>query len=176
MQEEYCRLLDVSRNTYYVHKRENRPIVALLEKYFSKEELEEFLETGKIARLEKDAGYSHDINLIKSIVIDDAIYSAKEKLQKLEKNVFEWVYNKGALEILKEILTSIKVDDFNMDNAKDVLFALVKGYDANWLSLKNPGKQKLLSAFIEKNLSKSECYAICKYSDEVFNYKGYFEN
>jgi hypothetical protein len=174
MQEEYCQLLDVSRNTYYVHKRENRPIVALLEKYFTKEELEEFLKSGKISRFEHDVVYTNDLDLIKSIVSDHAIYSAKEKLQNLEKNAFEWVYNKGAIEILKDVLTSIEDDDFDMENAKDVLYARIKGYDANWISLKNPGKQKLLSAFIEKNLSKLECYAICKYSDEVFNYKGYF--
>lgn len=175
MQEEYCRLLDVSRNTYYAHKRENRPIIALLEKYFSKKDLEEFLETGKISKLENNVGYTHDLDLIKSIVSDQAIYSAKEKLQNLEKNAFEWVYNKGAIEILKDVLTSIEENDFDMENAKDVLYARVKGYDANWISLKNPGKQKLLSVFIEKYFSKLECYAICKYPEEVFNYKGFFK-
>lgn len=174
MQEEYCRLLDVSRNTYYAHKRENRPIIALLEKYFSKKDLEEFLETGKISKLENNTGYTRDIDILKSLVTKDAIYSVKEKLRNLEKNAFEWIYNKGAIEILKDVLTSIEENEFDMENAKDVLYARVKGYDANWISLKNPGKQKLLSAFIEKNLSELECYAICKYSDEVFNYKGYF--
>lgn len=174
MQEEYCRLLDVSRNTYYAHKRENRPIIALLEKYFSKKDLEEFLETGKISKLENNTGYIHDLDIIKSLNVDNAIYSVKEKLQNLEKNIFEWVYNKGAIEILKDVLTSIEDDDFDIENAKDVLYARVKGYDANWISLKNPGKQKLLSAFIEKRFSKLECFAICKYRDEVFNYKGYF--
>lgn len=174
MQEEYCRLLDVSRNTYYVHKRENRPIVALLEKYFTKEELEEFLETGKISKLEGGVAHSSDLDLLKNLDIDNAIFSAKDKLQRLEKNIFEWVYNKGAVEILKDVLTSIEANDFDLENAKDVLYARVKGYDAHWISLKNPGKQKLLSAFIDNHFSKLECYAICKHSDEVFNYKGFF--
>lgn len=34
-------------------KKEQRPIIALLEKYFSKEDLIEFLETGKIQKLER---------------------------------------------------------------------------------------------------------------------------
>lgn len=39
--------------TYYRWKKENRPIVNLLEKYFSDEELNEFLLTNKIERLEQ---------------------------------------------------------------------------------------------------------------------------
>jgi len=172
MQEEYCRLLDVSRNTYYAHKRENRPIVALLEKYFSEKDLEEFLETGKISKLENNAGYTHDLDLTKSILIDNAIYSAKEKLRNLN---FDFIYSKGAIDILKDILVSIETDDLNLENAKDVLFTLIKGYDAHWISLKNPMKKKLLSSYIENLFSKAECYAICKHSEEVFNFKGWFK-
>lgn len=40
--------------TYYRWKKEKRPIVNLLEKYFSDLELEEFVLTGKINRLEKE--------------------------------------------------------------------------------------------------------------------------
>lgn len=174
MIDTIVKILGVSKNSYWNYRKQQRPIMFLLEKYFTKADLEEFLETGKISKLENNSGYTHDLDLIKSIVSDQAIYSAKEKLQNLEKNAFEWVYNKGAIEILKDVLTSIEDDDFDMENAKDVLYARIKGYDANWISLKNPGKQKLLSAFVEKNLSKLECYVICKYSDEVFNYKGYF--
>lgn len=47
------KLMNFSRNTYYVWKREGRPIISLLEKYFTKEELEEFLQTGKISALEQ---------------------------------------------------------------------------------------------------------------------------
>lgn len=52
MEEEYCRLLSVSRNTYYVHKREKRPIIAFLEKYFTDLDLQDFLEFGKIEKME----------------------------------------------------------------------------------------------------------------------------
>ena len=46
-------LMCFSRNTFFVWKREKRPIIALLEKYHSKEELEEFLETGKISKQDR---------------------------------------------------------------------------------------------------------------------------
>lgn len=38
--------------TYYLWKRNKRPVIELLEKYFSNEELIEFLETGKINKME----------------------------------------------------------------------------------------------------------------------------
>jgi len=49
---EIVNILDVSKNTYWNWKKQNRPIIALLEKYFSKDDLIEFLNTGKISRLE----------------------------------------------------------------------------------------------------------------------------
>lgn len=47
------KLFDFNSSTYYRWKKEHRPIITLLEKYFTKEDLEEFLESGKIKKLEK---------------------------------------------------------------------------------------------------------------------------
>lgn len=41
-----------SANTYYNWKKEKRPIINLLEKYFTKEELQEFFEYGEIEKFE----------------------------------------------------------------------------------------------------------------------------
>lgn len=46
------KILDVHRNSYFNYKKQGRPIINLLEKYFSKAELEEFLSTGKINKFE----------------------------------------------------------------------------------------------------------------------------
>lgn len=51
-EQSIVNLMQFSRNTYYVWKRENRPIISLLEKYFTKENLEEFLQSGKIDKFE----------------------------------------------------------------------------------------------------------------------------
>lgn len=48
----FMQLFNISVNTYYLWKKQERPIVKLLEKYFLKEELEEFLNTGKILKYE----------------------------------------------------------------------------------------------------------------------------
>lgn len=52
-EEVYTKLFSFSAPTFYNWQRENRPIILLLEKYFSKEELEEFLLKGEITRITK---------------------------------------------------------------------------------------------------------------------------
>ncbi len=47
-----CKILDIADKTYYNWKQNKRPIILLLEKYFDQEELNEFLETGTIIKLE----------------------------------------------------------------------------------------------------------------------------
>lgn len=50
--EVYMALFDISINTYYLWKRQRRPVFILLEKYFSKEDLEEFIFSKKISRFD----------------------------------------------------------------------------------------------------------------------------
>jgi len=49
---EIVKILGVSKNSYWNYKKQGRPIIFLLEKYFTKEELQEFLQTDKIKKLE----------------------------------------------------------------------------------------------------------------------------
>jgi hypothetical protein len=53
MYKNTAKLIGNNEKTIYRWKKEERPIIDLLEKYFSVEDLEEFLETNKIKRLEK---------------------------------------------------------------------------------------------------------------------------
>jgi len=53
MKEKICEILNISTASYY-RWRKNRKIIKMLEKYFSKEDLEEFLNTEKIDRLEQN--------------------------------------------------------------------------------------------------------------------------
>ena len=52
MNSTLSKLLGNSLKTISNWKKEKRPIINLLLKYFKKEDLEEFIETGKILRLE----------------------------------------------------------------------------------------------------------------------------
>lgn len=63
--QSVIKILDISKPSYYVWKREGRPIFELLENYFTKEELEEFLTSQKMAKLEAIKGIDvEDINFI----------------------------------------------------------------------------------------------------------------
>ena len=53
MKNSVKKILNVSDKTYYNWKKGIRPIIKLLEQYFSKEDLEEFLQTGKIAKQDR---------------------------------------------------------------------------------------------------------------------------
>ena len=54
MYKTIAKLVGNTERTIFAWKKEQRPIINLLEKYFSKQELEEFLSTGKITKLEKN--------------------------------------------------------------------------------------------------------------------------
>lgn len=65
MLKTYARLLQNTVRTISNWKTEKRPIISLLEKYFSKTELEEFLETGGIEKFEALEGLSiEDVKFI----------------------------------------------------------------------------------------------------------------
>lgn len=55
-------LFDHSPGTWYRWKKEERLIVELIEKYFSKMDLEEFVKTKQISKLDK---YYHEVSLLK---------------------------------------------------------------------------------------------------------------
>lgn len=167
-------LLGVSKNSYWNYKKQDRPIIAFLEKYFSKEEIEEFLETGSMQKLENQNALLSRIDLHEKLLADHALYSAKEKLQKLLDGNFidRAIYTKGAKGILVDVLERIDSNDasYTIENAKQRLMDAVANSEVSWFSLKNPQKQKLLSSILNKHLSDIEAYAIIKNPKEVLNY------
>ncbi len=58
------KILDCTLASYYNWDNQNRPIIKLLEKYFSKKDLEEFIEFGNITRLDKFDKYIKEKNKI----------------------------------------------------------------------------------------------------------------
>lgn len=52
MREEIQNLLDIAPRTYYLWKKEGRPIIGFLEKYFTSHDLKEFLQTQSITKME----------------------------------------------------------------------------------------------------------------------------
>lgn len=161
----YMQLFGFSRPTYYKWKREGVLALKLIEENFTDEELVDYIE---------NHGNNSDIQTLKKtiedVLIDNAVFSAKAKLRELQKSIPDSIYNKGSIDILKDVINTIQPNDYDIKSSKIILLERVKGYEANWISLKNPNKENLLGIYVQKYFSKIECYAICKYSDEVFDY------
>jgi len=51
-EEIFCNLFGFSKNTYYLWKREKKPVIELIDKYFDNHELEWFLEHKELVRLD----------------------------------------------------------------------------------------------------------------------------
>lgn len=54
----YSKILDCSVSGFYKWKKQNRLIIKLLEKYFTQKDLEEFIDTGSVTKLEALEGLS----------------------------------------------------------------------------------------------------------------------
>jgi hypothetical protein len=160
MIETIVKILGVSKNSYWNYKNQNRPIILLLEKYFSKEDLQEFLDTSKISKFEQVSTSHREIELLQSWTIDDALYSAKVKLLSLTApapNI--------EIIIFANVIESIKINELNIENAKNIFVNQLKGFGMNIKEKRD--KKYLIENIIEDYFSKLECFAICKH-ESVF--------
>ena len=150
-----CEVLKISRSAYFKYKKEERPIISLLEKYFSQEDLEEFLNTKKISKLEGTQ------NSTIFLLEDYAHFSLSNKLEQLF-NIFgipdftKFLPKKLFLKILQDL----KKEDISHLNAKDFLLQRLKGYETSLTKLEHPNHPKILYDFVENKLAKIEVYIL----------------
>lgn len=85
LEKTILNLFQYSRATYYSWKREKRPIILLIEKYFTKEELEEFLTTGEILKQELTKNLS--VNEIQELIKDGHNKKILEQIEELKKKL-----------------------------------------------------------------------------------------
>lgn len=166
--EIYMNLFNVSINTYYNWKKEDRPIINLLDKYFSKEDLEEFLKTGEITKLEKVKTTSNQFDYINDLLIDNAKYTLREKLNKVfESSMLEMIYTYLSKKILIRVLDKLSIigNEYPINLSKKYLLAEIKSSD---IKLFEKYKLNVLIKLIEDNFSNLECYALIKYYKELF--------
>jgi hypothetical protein len=158
-EEVFMKLFNFSRPTYYKWKREQILVLKLLETYCTDQDLEEFLETGKISKLESknlDDDFKH-------IILDDhMLHSAAYKLDSLSAGTFKM------LEILRDALGDIdpKDESFTLDNSKQRLIDRIYAVEKNSI-FKTKAKKEGVAHWIEKFLSKAEVYAMVKHPDTI---------
>lgn len=130
MKENIKKILDISDKTYYNWKNQNRPIIELLHKYFQDNEITEFLETGRISRLEDNKDqellnneaskiynhfisvlYSKDKSLLRLFLV--VINNANETSANLNLNFIDLVFEsegskKDKINLLKEFNKTVQ--------------------------------------------------------------------
>jgi hypothetical protein len=166
VEEIFMDLFGFSRPTYYKWKRENIKVIQLLEKYFSKDELEEFLETGSIRKLETEKFK----NFVDPLFIEYVKFNLPSKMDKIKGEGLIMRLNRLIPNhILTTILKEIKEDEdieLHQDKSKKFLIDRIKGYAA---SFEKKSSQKQLIDLIDKNFSNIECYVLIKYYDEILD-------
>lgn len=117
--EIYMKLFDISINTYYKWKKEQRPIITLMEKYFSKNDLEEYVMSGHISRL--DFYKQLEIELTKQdYILVDFLKEFSYKQRLLILNIFQLQYEyDGMLKLFFNIEETTLKEDYEID-AQDI--------------------------------------------------------
>ncbi|MCG3672402.1 hypothetical protein ACN09X_03760 [Aliarcobacter butzleri] len=170
MYKVIAKLIGNTERTIFAWKKENRSIINFLEKYFSEEDLEEYLRTGKIDRLEQDDRNIHKIDDINVILIDYTKYQLKDKLQKItDKNTMEWLWYFFAKKILIKVLHNISSDNRTtaIMNSKEFLLNEINDLKIDTIY---KAKRSVIMNMIEQNLSDLECYVLIKHYKEILDY------
>lgn len=172
--ELMSKLFGFSAPTYFRWKKQNRPIIKLIEK-FSEEELIEYLNTGNIERLDNIKNRHNSTSDKNDIFIDYARIQLREKMQSYtDGSFFDWANKMIPKKYLHKILRDLSQDKvkFTPENSKDSLLDRIKGLEVSIINKKN---QEQLSNFIEIKLSKIECYILIQEHEEIMSYKGFWK-
>ena len=161
MRKQIVRMLGNTEKSYYRWKEEGRPIISFLEKYFTKEDLEEFLKTGIVSKLENT-----DDKQISYMFIEYVKFNLKDKIDKIFADIAHWsnkyIYTKEFVDALQNISSDPKFE-IEKHKSKDVLIEIIEEFKIKGFS--NIKKEKVIS-IIKNNLSNIECYVLIKYADE----------
>ncbi len=172
--ELMSKLFGFSAPTYFRWKKENRPIIKLIEK-FSEEELVEYLSSGEITRLDDIKNNKNKVFDDDDIFIDYAKIHLREKIQSYtDGSFFDWANKMIPKKYLQKILKDLSQDKerFSVHNSKNSLLDRIKGLEVSLINKKN---QEQISNFIEKKLSKIECYILIQEHEDIMNYKGFWK-
>ncbi|MFX4277175.1 hypothetical protein ACOL3G_04720 [Aliarcobacter butzleri] len=152
-------LFGFSSQTYFNWKKEidKRPIILLIEKYFSKEELEIFLKTNKIEKLELIKNYTFE-------ELENKLCNPYNEEYMIKNLKFKFLmFNREAsLLILRNILKDLEKNDLE----KNDLIGLIRNYQSNLIkNLKKIKKNTIF--FIDKLLTDEEVKLLIKYKNEI---------
>jgi len=172
-----CKIMTISRSGYFKFKKEKRPVVSLLETYFSEDELNEFLSTGKIRKQDLIKEYSFESlseqlienkenNKCLDLLVDNALYTLDRKFKNFQEYsflVFKFkdFFKSFPINILIRIIEKIKVEeDYDEFTAKKLILSKLKSYNTSLKRLEDPKHVEHMSDFIKNELSNIESFIL----------------
>jgi len=171
MKSAITKILDIADRTYYNWKSEGRPIIGLLEKYFTNEDLEEYLKTGAISRLEKLD------NLDSELLERHIAYELKHKLYlDTQSSFFKWFEHMAGTGVMDKVIQEIREENYTRRDTKQKILDRIKTMEITGFfnKLIAKGRKNVASGYIENNLSELECYVWVMHYDIVKSYGKYF--
>ena len=182
MRDIICDICEIGEKSYYVWKnKSHKKLIELIEKYFTKEDLQEFLQTGKIKKYDIIKNYNYDelLELLNTDKKEDIssfeeylIYNfnlKKGNILKLENQLknLEKIILKISKEIfLKEKLTPKNAKEKTINYIKS-LKPTLKGFIPLSDEVNIFTKKDLINLF-EKYYSSIEIYVLLKYTKLIF--------
>ena len=166
MKEIVCQVLGISVGSYYRWKQE-RPVINLLEKYCNQEDLQEFLDTGRIEKFERNFQHNDDMDefFLKNGLMKIETYGTRKKIpffialkQALNLEQIEAIL---PVKTFLEVLAKNNVTD--LESFYIMLDKQTVPYD-NW--------RLIIRDFLTYKLSKKEFSALVKnkkYVEEYIN-------
>lgn len=176
MKNAIMKILGISEVSYYRWKKE-RLIFGLLTSYFSKDELEEYIDTGRIERYDLiknlttdelrkkllDADTSSILTL--PLLEDFASISLHKKIEVFFKR---WDFTKyfpkrQLVKVLGDIFENLS---FSAETSKDILIDSLEKYQTSLKNFEHSNHSKILIDFVRNDLSKIEVYLLIKYNSK----------
>ncbi|NWF66179.1 MAG: hypothetical protein HXX81_01795 [Campylobacterales bacterium] len=171
MVKTICELLDIGRSTYYRYKKNSIPIIAFIQNYFSEDEIETFLKTKKLDKLENlhfmeqniylkintnflDLLTKKETQLLKEYIIK---VWREQKLDEFLKHIGNFEYNNSLfIKTFKEFLKSKDELEYrtilekfqHLDSVEKFYFLK---YKLNQLVAKSKKNENLRISIIEDN-------------------------
>lgn len=159
--ETMAKLFSTAEGTYYSYVKKNYSIINFLLN-FTKEELEELLQYGKIAKLELIKNYSLE-ELKNKLNTQQVIYDDDYIIKNLTFK-FLMFNNKKALISLRRIIDELP--NFNVN--KNDLLRIMQNYPVSFFSVETKNDKKTAIFFIDKLLTNYEVNLLIKYRKEIF--------
>lgn len=166
----FSRVMGNGDRTIETHEKEGRPYIKLLE-YFSKEELEELINTGEIKKLkifsELSAEYMELISTINITDLKSILTNSGSKIDK-EKHLKDALFKVEigmekafVLALFKEAIDELEDKQIKQENIRDNLNIIIRKKKLGLFAHEN--HKKITLSFIKAYLTDSELQLLAKH-------------